>query len=135
MQRQKRKLRRRARCANHSAPSKKSVVSPIEPPPPPPFPPLGLGIGVGTGAGITDPGVGPEVTGKAQAALPATVGAAELARLGSTRTSAESVLFWLSVTVTRSVIDPELGAMTIADAVVAPTRAGGLEAGATTVQA
>jgi hypothetical protein len=79
--------------------------------------------------------VGPEVTGTAQAALPADAGAVLMAAFDSMRTSAESVRFWLSVTVTRSVIEPEAGAMTVAEEVSVPTMAGGLVSGATTLQA
>jgi hypothetical protein len=81
------------------------------------------------------PGVGPEVTGVAQAWAPAAFGAAEVARLGSTTTSAESVRPRSSVTVTRKVTAPELGALIEAVALSAPTIVGGLTTGATTVQA
>ena len=92
-------------------------------------------MGVGVGVGVDEPGVGPEVTGVAHGVLPAVAGAAVLARSDSTWTSAVSVRVWLSVTVRRSVIDPELGAMTVAADVFAPTIAGGLMAGAVTIQA
>ena len=79
-------------------------------------------------------GVDPEVTGVAQGVLPADAGAALVARFGSTFTSAVSTRFRLSVTVSRRVIAPELGAMTVAVDVSAPAMAGGLVAGDTTVQ-
>ena len=78
--------------------------------------------------------MGPEVTGVAQGVLPADAGAALAARFGSTFTSAVSTRFKLSVTVSRRVIAPELGATTVAVDVSAPTMAGGLVRGDTTVQ-
>jgi hypothetical protein len=70
------------------------------------------------------PGVGPEVTGVAQAAVPAVTGAGLLARVGSTSTSAVSTRFWSSVTVNRIVTDVNAGATTEALAVLAPLMAG-----------
>ena len=58
--------------------------------------------------------MGPEVTGEAQAVVPAEAGEALVARSGSTVTSAVSVRFRLSVTRSCKVIDPELGATTVA---------------------
>lgn len=81
------------------------------------------------------PGVTPEVTGVEHAAPPADDGAALVVRLGSTTTSAASTRPWSSVTITRKVIDPEVGARTEAVAVSAPMTAGGLMVGETTVQA
>ena len=81
------------------------------------------------------PGVGPEVTGVAQATVPADAGAALLARVGSRTMSALSERFWSSVTVRRSVTLPEAGAVSEALAVLAPEIAGGLVPGVTTVHA
>ena len=81
------------------------------------------------------PGVGPEVTGVAQGAAPALAGASGGPLFGATVTSAKSVRPWSSVTVTRTVIEPEVGAMTVAVEVPAPVMEGGLTVGATTVQA
>jgi hypothetical protein len=50
-------------------------------------------------------------------------------------TSAVSVRFWLSVTVSLRVIDPVAGARTEADALLEPKMTGGLVVGDTTVQA
>ena len=80
------------------------------------------------------PGVGPEVTAVAHGVVPADAGAALVARFGSTFTSAVSTRFRLSVTVSRRVIAPVLGAMTVAVDVSEPPMAGGLVAGDTTVQ-
>jgi hypothetical protein len=101
-------------------------------PPPPPSPLVGVVAG---GVGIAELGVGPETTATAQAVPPAETGALELMLVGPISTSAVSTLFWLSVTVSRNVIDPEVGAMTVADWVFAPTMAGGFTSGAMTVQA
>ena len=73
------------------------------------------------------------MTGAAHGVLPAEAGAVLLARLGSTLTSAVSARLRLSVTVSRKVIDPELGATMVAVAVSSPTMAGGLVSGAMTV--
>jgi hypothetical protein len=132
MQREKCVARRRLDRSEHSRTSKQRVVNPIEPPPPPLFGGVEVGGGVG-GVGVGVPGVGPDVIGAAQGVLPAVAGAAVLARSDSTWMSAVSVRFWLSVTVRRSVIDPELGAMTVAAEVFAPTTAGGLIDGAMTI--
>ena len=79
--------------------------------------------------------MGPEVTGVAQAVMPALAGARLVALFGVTVTSAKSVRPWSSVTVTRTVKEFVVGAMTVAVAVLAPTMAGGLVSGATLVQA
>jgi hypothetical protein len=104
---------------------------PPPPPPPPPLPPPDGGVG---GLGWAAPGVGPDVTAAAQAAAPADAGAVDVALEGPMMTSALSIRLWLSVTVTRTVIEPEAGAMTVAVEVSAPTIAGGLVVGETTVQ-
>lgn len=67
--------------------------------------------------------------------FPALEGAVLAAESLPSTTSAVSIFPWVSVTVTRSVTDPEVGAMTVADEELAPTMAGGLVSGATTVQA
>jgi hypothetical protein len=72
--------------------------------------------------------------GVAQGVSPADAGAALVARVGSTFTSAVSTRFRLSVTVSRRVIAPEPGAMTVAVDVSAPAMAGGLVRGETTLQ-
>ena len=129
---------RRAPRDPANPPSKMSVRRPSDPPPPPPPPPLlegGEGVEGGGGADPPIPGVGPEVTGVAQAAVPADAGAVLLARFGSTRISAESTRLWSSVTVKRSVNAVKAGAITEALAVLAPLMAGGLLAGDTTVHA
>src|SRR5688572_5140541 len=113
---------RRARRDPASPPSKMSVRRPSDPPPPPPPPPLfegGEGVEGGGGVDPPIPGVGPEVTGVAQAAAPAVAGAGVLAREGSMRMSAESTRFWSSVTVKRSVKAVKAGAITEALAVLA----------------
>jgi hypothetical protein len=74
------------------------------------------------------------MTAVAHGVLPADAGAALVARFGSTFTSAVSTRFRLSVTASRSVIAPELGAMTVAVDVSAPAIAGGFVTGDTTVQ-
>jgi len=76
-------------------------------------------------------GVVPDVTGAAQAVVPALADAEVVALAGRTMTSAESVRPWSSVTVTRTVSVPEAGAMTVAVDVVAPVIAGGLVGAAT----
>jgi hypothetical protein len=85
--------------------------------------------------GVAIPGVGPEVTGVAQGAAPALAGAREVTLFGVTETSAKSVRPWSSVTATRTVIEPAVGAMTTAVEVPAPVIDGGLMVGATTVHA
>ena len=114
---------------------------PMEPPPPPPPPDedeeedeLELELE----PELLDPGgagVGPGVMAAAQAADPALAGAELTVRVDSTTISAESVRACESVTVTRSVNEPTVGASTVADAVLAFSMAGGLSVGATTVQA
>ena len=84
---------------------------------------------------MTAPGVGPDVTGVAHGALPADGTAVVVTRVASTVTSAVSVRFWSSVTIRRSVMEPEVGTITVALAVFAPTTAGGFVAGRTTTQA
>ena len=84
---------------------------------------------------LPEPGVGPEVTGMAQGVLPEFEGAVLAAELVPSTTSAVSIRPWLSLTVTRSVTDPEVGAMTVAEEEFAPTMAGGSVSGDTTVQA
>lgn len=84
---------------------------------------------------LPDPGVGPEVTGAAHGVLPAFAGAWLVEPLGVTVTSALSLRPWLSVTVTRNLIAPKVGATTVAVLVSAPKMAGGLAVGSTTVQA
>ena len=84
--------------------------------------------------GVVAPGVGPEVTGVAQAAVPAEAGALLLARVGSSAMSAVWERFWSSVTVSRSVTASSAGATRDAEAVLAPVIAGGLDAGDTTAQ-
>jgi len=115
-----------------------------EPPPPPPRPPeddelelellelleLELELELEEPLGFVV-GVGPEVTGAAQAVAPAFAGAAEVALAELTTTSAASVRPWSSVTVTRTVNVPEAGAITVAVEVFAPVMAGGLAGGAT----
>jgi hypothetical protein len=80
-------------------------------------------------------GVVPEVTGAAQGVVPALAGAEDTALTGPTRTSAQSARPWSSVTVTRTVSVPEVGATTVAVDVFAPVMAGGLPVGATYSQA
>ena len=75
------------------------------------------------------------VTPAGQGVVPAKAGAEELARSGSTCTSAVSDLPRSSVTVRRRVIEVNTGATSDAVAVFAPERAGGLFAGDTTLQA
>ena len=98
-----------------------------------------MGVGVGVGVGVPDGvvGVAPEATGVAQAdvALPAFAGASLSALLGPTVTSAKSVRPWSSVTVTRTVSVPDVGAMTVAVEEFAPVIAGGLVGGDTYAQA
>src|SRR5688572_15216428 len=126
----------RRRRLTARVPSNMSVRISNDPPPPPRLPPPELAGGGGEGGGeVGVPGVTPDVTGVAQAVSPADAGAADVVRVGSTTTSVASTRPRSSMTVTRSVIDPELGAMTVAAAVFAPTIAGGLIVGETTVQA
>jgi hypothetical protein len=80
-------------------------------------------------------GVVPEVTGAAQAVVPALAGAEDVALAGLTTTSAESTRPWSSVTVTRTVRVPEVGATTVAVDVLAPVMAGGLVGAPTYCQA
>lgn len=112
------------------------VGSRVPPPPPPPLllppPPLEGGLGE---PGEDPPGVGPDVTAAAHAVVPAEAGAVLVAAAVPITTFALSVRFWSSVTVTRTVIEPEAGAMTVAVDVFAPTMGGGLFAGETTVHA
>jgi hypothetical protein len=79
--------------------------------------------------------VGPEVTPAAQGVTPAAAGAVLVMLSELTTTSAKSVSPRLSVTVRPIVIDPALGAITIAVAVSAPTMAGAFVDGSTTDQA
>ena len=112
-----------------------SVTSSKDPPPPPPreLPP-GVGEGVG-GVVVGAGGVVPEVMGGAQAVLPPDAGASVDTPLGMTITCAESVRPRSSVTVTSRMTSPEVGAWTVALAVVDPEMAGGLLTGDTTDQA
>ena len=88
MQREKCASRRGRRRNPASTPSKVSVSSSEDPPPPFFLAVVGEGV---TGGGVTGvTGVGPEVTGLAQGLVPAEAGAALLARVGSTSTSAVS---------------------------------------------
>ena len=75
------------------------------------------------------------MTGAAQAVTPALAGATLAALFVAMKTSAKSVRPRSSVTVTRTVIDPELGAMSVAVEVFAPPTTGGFTAGAVTDQA
>ena len=81
------------------------------------------------------PGVGPDTTGVAQGEVPALAGARLEALFEPMVTSATSVRPWSSVTVTRTTIEPDVGARTEAVAEFAPTIAGGLTVGSTTLQA
>ena len=98
-----------------------------------------MGVGVGVGVGVVEGVVGvvPEVTGVAQAvvALPALAGASLSTLVGPTMTSAVSIRPWSSVTVTRTVRFPEVGAMTVAVEVFAPVMAGGFVGKLTYAQA
>jgi hypothetical protein len=124
--------------------SKKRVVASTAPPPPPLRPPddeleeldeLELELELELEELLPVPGVGPDVTGVAQAAVPAEEGAAVVADAGRTTTSALSLRPRLSFTVSRSVMLPEVGARTVTVRVSAPDNAGGLLAGDTTDQA
>ena len=114
------------------------VGSKAPPPPPPPLAPLPplleeLELELELELPALEPGVMPEVTGAAQAVVPAVVGASLLADVLPTITSALSACPRLSVTVTRRVTVPTVGAMTVAELVFAPNRAGGFVVGAATV--
>lgn len=124
------------------APSKNRLRASKPPPPPPPRlpPPEDEELELELELELDDelllaPGVAPEVTGAAQGLLPAFAGAWLVALAGVTVTSALSIRPWLSVTVTRSLTDPEVGATTVAVLVLAPRMAGGLVVGSTTVHA
>ena len=137
MQWEKRGLRRPLKAA--SAPSNIAVPHPIDPPPPPPPPPLELLLPapplellLDGGGGVVEPGVTPETTGDAQGPVPAAGGAPVDALEDVITTSAVSARPKLSVTVNRSVIDPEPGAATLAFAPFAPVTAGGFATGAMT---
>lgn len=134
--------------ATTNRPSKVRVSRSEEPPPPPPRPPeedelelelLELELELELELDELLPGfvvgVVPEVTGGAQAVVPAMAGAEDVALTEPTMTSAQSTRPWSSVTVTRTVSVPDVGATTVAVDVFAPVMAGGLAGGATYSQA
>ena len=112
-------------------PSNPSEKTSSDPPPPPPLLLELLGRGVGGGGGVEPPGVGvgPDVMAAMQAVLPALAGAEVVALVAPMVTSALSNRPSSSVTVSWSVMDPELGATTVAEAVFAPTITGGFAVG------
>ena len=121
-------------------PNKVRLSRSEEPPPPPPPPPeedelelelleLELELELEELLPGFVVGVIPEVTGAVQAVEPALAGAEDVALAGPTTTSAESTRPWSSVTVTRTVRVPDVGATTVAIDVFAPVKAGGLAGG------
>src|SRR5690348_14894135 len=136
MQREKCALDRRRTISMARRPSNPSVRR-SKPPPPPPPPELLLELLLLELLLELDPppelelpeGVVPEVMLAMQALLPALAGAEVVALVVPTTTLAESLWPWSSVTVTLSVTEPEVGAMTVAVAVLAPVIGGGLEVG------
>ena len=134
MQREKRVFRRGRKRIPASTPSNVRVSSSIDPPPPFFLGVVGAGV-TGGGVVVGVPGVGPEVTGLGQGVVPADAGAALLAPLDSTTTSAVSLWARSSVTVSLKVMEPLVGAITEAVDALAPLIGGGLFVGETTVQA
>ena len=119
---QKRILRRSTRL-RPIRPSK--VITSNRPPPPPPDDEEEeLELELELDELLPDPGVGPEVTAAAQAVVPAAAGAWVVALLLPRITSALSTRPWSSVTTTRSVTEPVVGASTVAVLVLAPRMAG-----------
>jgi hypothetical protein len=121
------------------APSNIAVTHSSDPPPPPPPPPLELlllapplELLLDGGGGAGEPGVTPETNGEAQGPAPAVAGASVDALEEVMTTSAVSARPELSVTVSRSAIEPEPGAAMLALALFAPVTAGGFAAGAMT---
>ena len=127
------------RAKRPSRPSKKSVERSRAPPPPPPpllLDELELELELELEELLLPPpGVGPGVTAAAQATVPAEEGAAVVAELELTTRSALSDRPRVSVTITRNVTEPDVGAINVATALSAPRIAGGSTVGATTVQA